>query len=171
MNIYVANLPQDANEEMLYALFSPYGEVEKIRLMVDLQTKINKGYAFVTIPDDNLAENAIQQLNGFTLNNKKIAVRAAGKNPEKQITPVKSAKKTTPKPDLSIFDGIIFKGIIKFYEEEKSFGFILLENRRDLFFHKTALPDDIYQVESGQPVTFNIQYGKNGFVATNIAFE
>ncbi|MDD4848338.1 MAG: cold shock domain-containing protein [Bacteroidales bacterium] len=171
MNIYVANLAPDVNEEMLKVLFLPYGDVENVRLMVDLQTNISKGYAFVTMVDDEMAMNAIHQLNGTLLNSKKIAVREAGKSVENNLVVSKPVKHSETKPDFSIFEGLQLKGIVKFFDEKKGFGFILLENQHELFFHFSALPENMPNPQSGLPVLFNIQFTKKGFVATNLMFE
>lgn len=168
MNIYIANLVPEVDEEMLQELFSPYGEIEKVRIMVDLQTNISKGYAFITMPDEQSAINAIHQLNGSLLKNKKIAVREAGKSSQSTTEGVPVKTESKPKLDWSIFEDLPFKGVIKFFEQEKGFGFILLENQRELFFHYTELPEDMPQPPNGQPVVFNLQFGKKGFVAINI---
>lgn len=168
MNIYVANLAPEVNEEMLQDLFEPYGEIEKIRLMVDFQTNFSKGYAFITMPDDESAKKAIKEKNGLLFKNRKIAVRKAGKDVEKEEIVKKETKKQEKKSEFDIFTDLPFKGIVKFFEESKGYGFILLKNQRELFFHQSALPENVENLESGQEVEFNIQYGKKGFTAVNI---
>ena len=37
-NLFVGNLPLDATEEVLRDLFSPFGEVQQVRIMTDRDT-------------------------------------------------------------------------------------------------------------------------------------
>lgn len=55
--IYVGNLPFDANRELLYDLFSPFGEIAEIRLPVGY--KGLKGYGFVEFSNESDAEKCI----------------------------------------------------------------------------------------------------------------
>lgn len=168
MNIYVANLAPEVNEEMLQVLFEPYGEIEKVRLMIDFQCNMSKGYAFVTMPDDESAKVAIKEKHGSLFKNKKIAVREAGKTSEKEIITLKESKKQDKNSEFDLFTNLPFKGVVKFFEESKGYGFILLKNQRELFFHQSGLAENTEKLQSGQNVEFNIQYGKKGFTAINI---
>ncbi len=47
--MYVAHLSHGANEEQLHRLFSDFGEVVNVRMIVDRDTGQPKGYAFVTM--------------------------------------------------------------------------------------------------------------------------
>jgi len=47
--VYVAHLSHGANEEQLHRLFSDFGEVVNVRMIVDRDTGQPKGYAFVTM--------------------------------------------------------------------------------------------------------------------------
>jgi len=63
MNIYVGNLPYDATEAALQDLFSEYGEVERISIIVDRETGRPRGFGFVEMSDDAQAQKAIDELN------------------------------------------------------------------------------------------------------------
>lgn len=57
-------------------------------------------------------------------------------------------------------------GVIKFFNEDKGFGFIKVDNSRDdLFVHATGLID---QVEQNDRVTFETKRGKKGLNAINV---
>ncbi len=49
MNLYVSNLDFSIKEIELEQLFSRYGEVKSVKLIIDKKTKKSKGYAFVDL--------------------------------------------------------------------------------------------------------------------------
>ena len=59
------------------------------------------------------------------------------------------------------------KGIVKFYNSEKSFGFIKVQGQKDVFFHKSALPQGLI-VDQGANVEFDIVETTKGKAAENI---
>lgn len=64
MNIYVGNLSYNADEQSLGDLFAAYGEVSNVRIMTDRETGRPRGFAFVEMPSDAEATQAIAALNG-----------------------------------------------------------------------------------------------------------
>lgn len=61
--LFVYNIGNDAEERELWALFSPYGKVQKVALVYD-DKKICKGFGFVTMVNYHDANNAIHCLDG-----------------------------------------------------------------------------------------------------------
>ncbi|MBA3898597.1 MAG: cold-shock protein [Bacteroidetes bacterium] len=57
------------------------------------------------------------------------------------------------------------KGTVKFFNETKGFGFITMENEKDVFVHISALMDEIRENDS---VTFDLQEGQKGMNAINV---
>ena len=57
------------------------------------------------------------------------------------------------------------QGIVKFYKEDKGFGFITDESGKDVFVHATGLTEEI---RKGDEVTFDTKDGKNGKEACNV---
>lgn len=58
-------------------------------------------------------------------------------------------------------------GKIKFYNQNKGFGFIVDDkNGEDVFFHKTNLGNT--RVKENDPVQFETEQGKKGLSAINI---
>jgi cold shock protein len=57
------------------------------------------------------------------------------------------------------------KGTVKFFNETKGFGFITMENQKDVFVHVSALLDEIRENDS---VTFDLQEGQKGTNAINV---
>lgn len=62
--LYVGNLSPQATEEVLTALFSMFGTVEKAYLVVDKDTRQSKGYGFVVMSSEAEAQKAIKALDG-----------------------------------------------------------------------------------------------------------
>ncbi len=46
-NVFVGNLPSDANENTLSSLFGIHGTIESLKVMVDVETNLSKGFGFV----------------------------------------------------------------------------------------------------------------------------
>lgn len=60
-------------------------------------------------------------------------------------------------------------GVIKWFNNEKGFGFITVEGGNDVFAHFSAIQTDGFKtLEEGQRVSFNIVNGAKGPQAENI---
>ncbi len=77
MNIYVANLAFTVKEEDLQDLFSPFGEVASVNIVLDRFTKQSKGFGFVEMPNNSEADKAIKGLKGNELQGKNIKISQA----------------------------------------------------------------------------------------------
>ena len=77
MNIYVANVPFKANDDELRELFEEFGEVASARIIMDKFTGKSRGFAFVEMPNDDEAQQAISQLNEFDFMGKVLVVNEA----------------------------------------------------------------------------------------------
>jgi RNA recognition motif-containing protein len=75
--LYVGNLPYNTSEDDLRDLFSPIGEISEIAVITDRYTGQSKGFAFVEMPDDAAAADAVERLNGHTLGARQIVVNEA----------------------------------------------------------------------------------------------
>jgi CspA family cold shock protein len=61
-------------------------------------------------------------------------------------------------------------GIVKWFNNQKGFGFIQQENGPDLFVHYSAITGNGFKsLEEGERVTFEIGQGKKGPVAINVS--
>ncbi len=76
MNIYVGNLSYKVTEEELRNLFQAHGDVASVRIISDYDGR-SKGFAFVEMPDETQAKEAIQALNGKELGERALAVNEA----------------------------------------------------------------------------------------------
>ena len=57
------------------------------------------------------------------------------------------------------------KGTVKFFNEEKGFGFIKEENGQDIFVHASGLRDEIRE---NDVVNYETERGKKGMNAVNV---
>ncbi|RLZ12348.1 cold-shock protein [Faecalibacter macacae] len=60
------------------------------------------------------------------------------------------------------------EGTVKFFNEEKGFGFITNTNGEDIFVHVTGLID---RVNQGDQIVFTLEQGKKGLMATNVKLK
>lgn len=86
MNIYVANLSFDMQDEDLKAFFLPYGEVSAARIIMDKMTDRSRGFGFVEMADDAAGRKAIAELNGAMAGGRPMKVNEAKPKPEGNFT-------------------------------------------------------------------------------------
>ncbi|MDX9745030.1 MAG: cold-shock protein [Syntrophales bacterium] len=61
------------------------------------------------------------------------------------------------------------EGKVKWFNEQKGFGFIEKDNGEDLFVHFSAIQSDGFKTLSeGQRVSFDVVQGKKGPAADNV---
>ena len=65
------------SHEALRDLFRCIGEVDQVKLCKNKETKLSLGYGFVKYKREEDAMKAVQQLNGRTIQNKRIKVSFA----------------------------------------------------------------------------------------------
>ena len=82
MNIFVGSLPFSVEEADLRGYFEEYGTVESVKIISDKFTGRSKGFGFVEMPDDAEAQKAIDELNGGTIEGRKIVVNKSEPKPE-----------------------------------------------------------------------------------------
>jgi cold shock protein len=64
------------------------------------------------------------------------------------------------------------KGIVKWFNDAKGFGFIEQENGEDVFVHHTGISGAGFRsLNEGDHVTFDIEQGQKGPAATNVTVE
>lgn len=61
------------------------------------------------------------------------------------------------------------KGKVKWFNNQKGFGFITTESGTDVFVHFSAIQGEGYKsLEEGQEVEFEVEKGPKGEQATNV---
>ena len=77
MNIFVAKLNFNTSESLLQDAFTRFGEVDSVKIIMDKMTGKSKGFAFVEMPNDDEAQEAINELNDTELDGRTIVVKKA----------------------------------------------------------------------------------------------
>jgi RNA recognition motif-containing protein len=74
--LYVGNLPFDATEDSVRALFAAHGTVEKLSLITDRDTGRPRGFGFVEMSNSD-ATRAMQALNGKDFGGRALKINEA----------------------------------------------------------------------------------------------
>ena len=77
MNMYIGNLDYSVTEEDLKELFSEFGEVASVNVIMDRYSNQSKGFAFIEMPNNSEADKAIKALNGTSFKGRNIKVNQA----------------------------------------------------------------------------------------------
>ncbi|MBR9922989.1 MAG: RNA-binding protein [Bacteroidetes bacterium] len=77
MNIFVAKLNYQTEDNQLLELFEEFGAVDSAKIIMDRDTGRSKGFGFVEMPNDDEARNAIQELNDTEFDGRTIVVKEA----------------------------------------------------------------------------------------------
>ena len=75
--IYVGNLNLETNEDRLREVFSEFGNIEYLSLVVDKETGSSRGFAFITFDRSEDAVYALEEMDGTTLDGYVISVNEA----------------------------------------------------------------------------------------------
>src|SRR2546422_702859 len=76
--LYVGNLPYQAEEEQLRALFAQDGrQVEEVKIVTDRETGRPRGFAFVEMASDEQARAAVGALKGKPFGGRPLTVGEA----------------------------------------------------------------------------------------------
>jgi RNA recognition motif-containing protein len=76
MKIYVGNLPFTVDEEGLKTLFAAY-EPQEVSLIKDKFSGRSKGFGFVTISNEEVAQKAVSEMNGKAMEGRELKVSEA----------------------------------------------------------------------------------------------
>lgn len=87
MNIFVGNLSFETTDDELRAEFAQYGELSSVNILRDRMTNRSRGFAFVEMPNNEEAQNAITALNGKTINGRQINAAEARPREERPARP------------------------------------------------------------------------------------
>ena len=76
-SLFVGNLNFQTMEADLKPLFQPFGQVGRIHIVTDRETGRARGFAFVEMPNDAEAANAIAALDGKEMGGRNLKVNEA----------------------------------------------------------------------------------------------
>ena len=77
MKLFVAGLPYDLYDEELVEIFEKFGTIASAKVAMDKETGKSRGFAFVDMPNDEEAKEAIEHLNDISLGKKPLVVKQA----------------------------------------------------------------------------------------------
>lgn len=75
--LYVGNLPYSMTSQTLGDMFASYGTVVSATIIADRMSGRSKGFGFVELEDDAMAQNAINDLNGKEIEGRNMVVSVA----------------------------------------------------------------------------------------------
>jgi RNA recognition motif-containing protein len=81
--VYVGNMNYATTENALRDLFTQYGEVQSVNIIVDRYTGKAKGFGFVEMNTEEEARAAIEALNGFEFMGRQLRVNEAEDKPRR----------------------------------------------------------------------------------------
>ena len=87
--LFVGNLPFTATEADVRKMFESYGELAEVALIKDKFSGRSKGFAFVSVNDDEQATKAVADLDGKDFQGRAVRVNEAkpmepGRRPERR---------------------------------------------------------------------------------------
>jgi len=77
MKIFVAGLPYDLFDDELIEIFEKFGKIASAKVAIDKETGKSRGFAFVDMPNEEEARDAIENLNDISLGKKPLVVKEA----------------------------------------------------------------------------------------------
>jgi RNA recognition motif-containing protein len=75
--LFVGNLPYSVNDDQLKSLFDQAGVVESVSVITDKYSGRSKGFGFVEMSSMEEAQKAIDTLNGYEMEGRKLNVSEA----------------------------------------------------------------------------------------------
>lgn len=79
--MYVSNLSFNTGEEELNDLFSAFGEVSSVKIILDRETGRSRGFGFVEMNSRDDAEKAMSALNNKEIEGRSLSVSEARPKP------------------------------------------------------------------------------------------
>jgi RNA recognition motif-containing protein len=76
-NIFVGNLSFSATEEAVRSMFAVHGNVDRVNIVTDRDTRQAKGFGFVEMSDNADGDRAIAALNGSDLEGRTLTINEA----------------------------------------------------------------------------------------------
>lgn len=77
MKLFVAGLPYDLYDDELVEIFEKFGTITSAKVAIDKETGKSRGFAFVEMPNEEEAREAIDGLNDISLGKKPLVVKEA----------------------------------------------------------------------------------------------
>jgi RNA recognition motif-containing protein len=77
MKLYVGNLSYSTTQEALESAFAEHGRVDEVAIVMDRETDRPRGFAFVTMNNEDEARAAIDGVHGREIDGRTVTVNEA----------------------------------------------------------------------------------------------
>ena len=77
MRLYLGNLDYGVTSEAIVTLFEEHGTVEDAQVITDFETGESRGFGFLSMPNDDEAQKALQALNGYMFAGRDLRINEA----------------------------------------------------------------------------------------------
>ena len=77
MKLFVAGLPYDLYDDELIEIFEKFGTIASAKVALDKETGKSRGFAFVDMPNEQEARDAMENLNDISLGKKPLVIKEA----------------------------------------------------------------------------------------------
>lgn len=99
--IYVGNLKYQKDEKEIKEMFSEFGKVAYVRLVLDSKTQKPKGIAFVQMQNKSAALKAINHFNGKEMDGRTLKVSVAQERNEEKLRLQTVGKKVKTEEEIA----------------------------------------------------------------------
>ncbi|MEO1146645.1 MAG: RNA-binding protein [Cyanobacteria bacterium J06638_22] len=106
VRLYVGNLPKELERQELAAVFEEYGDAVTTKVITDRKTGKCRGFGFVTVKNDEEADQIIEKFNGYVLKESTLKIekanpRAKGEGEGSEVSPSSTSGKRKGKAKKS----------------------------------------------------------------------
>ncbi|HIK24965.1 MAG: RNA-binding protein [Thermosynechococcus sp. Uc] len=102
VRLYVGNLPRELSREELEALFhQEVGQIGTTKLITDRKTGKCRGFGFVTVESEEVADQVIEKLNGYTFKDNPLKIEKANDKPKSEAKEKEKEEVAAEKPTPS----------------------------------------------------------------------
>lgn len=77
VRLYVGNLPEELSRQELEAVFADAGDSISTKIITDRKTNKCRGFGFVTVKNDEQADEIIEKFNGYQLKENVLKIERA----------------------------------------------------------------------------------------------
>ena len=77
MKLFVAGIPYDLYDDELVEIFEKFGTIASAKVALDKETGKSRGFAFVDMPNEQEAREAMEHLNDISLGKKPLVIKEA----------------------------------------------------------------------------------------------
>lgn len=106
VRLYVGNLPAEFDRQALEQIFNESGDTLSLKVITDRKTGKCRGFGFLTVGSDEVANAFIEKFNGFDFNGSALKLEVAlprtkeGKEEKEEAEASAPTPKPVPKPTL-----------------------------------------------------------------------